>query len=139
MDLIPGINATADALNAEKIRMDVIATNIANANTTRDVNGEVYKRKQVVFEAYLDKTASGSQPAATGVRVAEITEDTTPGPKIYNPDHPHADSEGMVEMPNVKMSWEMVDLIFASRAYEANLSVVRTARQMAQKALAIGR
>ncbi|MBT5380596.1 MAG: flagellar basal body rod protein FlgC, partial [Opitutae bacterium] len=74
-----------------------------------------------------------------GVRVDDVFDDTTPGRKIYNPDHPHADGEGMVEMPNVEVAREMVDLISASRAYEANLSVARTARQMAMKAINLGR
>lgn len=135
MDFISGINATASALHAEKTRMDVVAQNIANAHTTRDLDGQAYQRKIVTFESLL-----GSEPGAKGgVRVGGITNDPTPGEMIYSPQHPHADKEGMVRMPNVSISTEMVDLLASSRAYEANLSVVRNARQMAAKALAIGR
>lgn len=114
--------------------MDVVSQNIANAHTTRDVNGEAYKRKVVSFESALDASTGG-----TGVRVSKITDDSTPGELVRNPQHPHADKDGMVQMPNVNTSMEMVDLISASRAYEANLSVARNARQMATKALSIGR
>jgi flagellar basal-body rod protein FlgC len=134
MNFITGLNSTASALQAEKTRMDVVSQNIANAHTTRDVNGEAYKRKLVSFESALDASTGG-----TGVRVSKITDDSTPGELVRNPQHPHADKDGMVQMPNVNTSMEMVDLISASRAYEANLSVARNARQMATKALSIGR
>ncbi|GDX09320.1 flagellar basal-body rod protein FlgC [Verrucomicrobiota bacterium] len=134
MNFITGLNSTASALQAEKTRMDVVSQNIANAHTTRDVNGEAYKRKVVSFESALDASTGG-----TGVRVSKITDDSTPGELVRNPQHPHADKDGMVQMPNVNTSMEMVDLISASRAYEANLSVARNARQMATKALSIGR
>lgn len=138
MDLLPAIDVTASALNAEKIRLEIISQNIANVQTTRGPDGLPYKRKEVSFEAELQQVGDGSR-TATGVRVADITDDKTPGQRIYNPSHPHADAAGMVEMPNVNLAREMVDLIAASRTYEANLSVVRTARQMAQQALQIGR
>jgi flagellar basal-body rod protein FlgC len=131
MNFISGINTTASALTAEKVRMDVVAQNIANANTTRDLDGKPYMRKIVTFESVLDGEG--------GVRVAEITNDPRPGDVIFNPQHPHADDNGMVAMPNVTLSMEMVDLLAASRAYEANLAVVRNARQMAARALSIGR
>lgn len=132
MNFISGINATSSALSAEKIRMDVVAENIANAYTTRGLDGKPYQRKTVAFEALLG-TRDG------GVRIAEIGTDSTPGESVHNPHHPHADKDGMVQMPNVSVSTEMVDLLASSRAYEANLAVVRNARQMATKALAIGR
>ena len=135
MNFISGINATASALNAEKVRMDVVAQNIANAHTTRDVDGQAYKRKVVTFESLIASDAEG----AGGVRVADVSTDKTPGELIYNPAHPHAGPDGMVRMPNVKTAMEMVDLLSASRAYEANLAVVRNAKQMAVKALSIGR
>tara|TARA_B110000305_G_scaffold26241_1_gene23978 strand:+ start:819 stop:1229 length:411 start_codon:yes stop_codon:yes gene_type:complete len=136
MNLIPGVEATGSALYAEKLRLDVIAQNIANANTT-NADGEAYKRKIVSFEEHLGKASDGNQ--YKGVRVSKISDDETPGHKIYNPHHPDANAEGYVEMPNVELSKEMVDLITASRSYEANLTVVRTARQMTTQALAIGR
>ena len=137
MNFITGLNSTASALQAEKTRMDIVSQNIANAHTTRDVNGEAYKRKVVSFESALDASTGGT--GGTGVRVSKITDDSTPGELVRDPQHPHADKDGMVQMPNVNTAMEMVDLISASRAYEANLSVARNARQMATKALSIGR
>lgn len=134
MNFITGLQSTASALNAEKVRMDVVAQNIANAHTTRDTNGEAYRRKVVSFEALLDGGNAGA-----GVKVESITADPTPGEMIYQPQHPHANADGFVQMPNVNVAMEMVDLLAASRAYEANLAVARNARQMAAKALTIGR
>jgi len=133
MDLIPGINQTASALEANKLRLEVIAQNIANAHTTLDESGGPYQRQTVSFESMLTDVNKAS------VRVAEVSKDTTLGPAVYNPSHPHADEQGMVQMPNVSMTQEMVDMITASRAYEANLSVAKTSRQMAERALEIGR
>jgi flagellar basal-body rod protein FlgC len=140
MNLLAAIDVTSDALNAEKIRLEVIGQNIANAQTTRGPDGLPYQRKVVTFETQL-RAATGADGGApiTGLRVAGVTADPTPGDMIYDPGHPHADANGMVQMPNVKIAHEMVDLIAASRAYEANLSVVRTARQMAMRALQIGK
>lgn len=134
MDLIPGMTATASALDAHKVRMEAIAQNIANAKTTRGPDGQPYQRQLVVFESELDK-ATGIE----GVKVSGVERDDRLGPMVYNPGHPHADARGMLRMPNVRMSEEMVDMIQASRAYEANLSAAKTARQMAQRALDIGR
>ena len=135
MNLISGVNVTASALNAEQIRMDVVAENIANAYTTKGTDGQAYKRKVVSFESMMQPGATGS---AKSVQVSQISTDDTPGPKIYDPANPDADKQGMVEMPNVNLSSEMVDLMSASRAYEANLAVIRNAKQMAAKALTIG-
>lgn len=135
MDILPASAVVASALNAEKVRLDLIAENIANANTTRTPNGGPYQRKVPTFETALD-IASGQ---AHGVRISAINQDTTPGPRVYNPSHPDADPNGFVQMPNVNLAYEMVDLVTASRAYEANLAVLRNARQMATQALSIGR
>jgi flagellar basal-body rod protein FlgC len=133
MNVLSAINTTASALNAERIRMDVVAENIANAHTTHDVDGRAYQRKVVAFESFLD--AQGHP----GVRVAQIARDNAPGEVVFNPEHPDANGDGVVQMPNVNLAMEMVDLVSASRAYEANLAVVRNAKQMAMKALSIGR
>lgn len=133
MDLILGNGITADSLNAHKIRLETIAQNIANASTTRGANGKPYQRQLVAFSEYLD------QAGMSGVRASEVMTDSKPGKSIYDPGHPHANADGMVQMPNVEMTLEMVDMITASRAYEANLSAAKTARMMAQKALEIGR
>ena len=139
MNLIPAVDATASALTAEKVRLDVVSQNIANAHTTRGPNGRAYQRKVVSFESELDRAGGPGNSAVRGVKVGGISEDKSQGPLVYIPGHPDADANNMVRMPNVKMAMEMVDLMTASRAYEANLSVIRTARQMAEKAMQIGK
>jgi flagellar basal-body rod protein FlgC len=137
MNLISGIDISAGALNAQKTRLDIVAQNIANAQTTRTPNGQAYQRQIVSFESELVRRTSGT--VLQGVRVGAIAADRTPGQQVYNPQHPDANSDGLVTMPNVNLSYEMVDLITASRAYEANLAIVKNARQMAAKTLEIGR
>lgn len=138
MNLISGIDISAGALSAQKTRLDIVAQNIANAQTTRGPNGQPFSRQVVSFETELVRRASGGAPLQT-VRVGSISADRSPGERVYNPQHPDAGPDGLVQMPNVNLSYEMVDLITASRAYEANLSVVKNARQMAMKALEIGK
>jgi len=137
MNLISGIDITAGALNAQKTRLDVVAQNIANAQTTRGPDGAPYQRQVVSFESELVRRAGGSN--LQSVKVGGIAADRSPGQQVYNPQHPDAGPDGIVTMPNVNLAFEMVDLITASRAYEANLSVVKNARQMALKTLQIGR
>lgn len=138
INVLSGIDITASALNAEKTRMDIVAQNIANAQTTRGADGKAYQRKLVSFETVMQAAGGTTDSKAGGVRVAAIKSDTTPGPTVYNPAHPDADSNGMVAMPNVNLADEMVDLISSTRSYEANLAVVKNAKQMARKALSIG-
>ena len=138
MNLISGIDVTGGALNAQKTRLDIVAQNIANAQTTRTSSGAPYQRQVVSFESELVRRSGGGS-SLQSVRVASISPDRTPGQQVYNPQHPDAGADGLVTMPNVNLSFEMVDLITASRAYEANLSVVKNARQMAVKALEIGK
>ena len=140
MNFLTGINATSSALSAEQTRMDIVAQNIANAYTTKDVNGGPYKRRMVTFEA----TLTGLNKSEHGVRVGKISADQKPGEVLYQPGHPHAGPDGLVQLPNVQMPnvqlpVEMVDLMSASRAYEANLSVARNSRSLALKALTIGK
>lgn len=139
MNLISGIDITAGALNAQKTRLDMVAQNIANAQTTRTPNGGPYQRQIVSFETELIRHEGSSGPALQGVKVGNISVDRTPGQQVYNPQHPDAGPDGLVTMPNVNLAYEMVDLITASRAYEANLSVAKNARQMALKTLQIGK
>lgn len=142
MNIMPGIESTSTALQAEKLRMDIIGQNIANSHTTRGPDGKPYARQMVAFESKLIELghqADGTKAYTQGVRVADIVPDRTPGPLVYNPGHPDADERGMVRLPNVNLTHEMVDLISASRSYEANLQVVRTSKQMAKHALKIGR
>ncbi len=138
MNLISGIDITAGALGAQKTRLDIVAQNIANAQTTRTPSGAPYQRQIVSFESELLRRSFGGASVST-VRVGSIAPDRSPGQQVYNPQHPDAGADGLVTMPNVNLSYEMVDLITASRAYEANLSVVKNARQMAMKALQIGK
>ena len=137
MNLISGIATTAGALTAQKIRLDIVAQNIANAQTTRTPEGGPYKRKVIAFQNELVKHAGGV--ALQTVNISSITDDKSPGQAVYNPQHPDAGPDGTVVMPNVNLAFEMVDLITASRAYEANLSVVKNAKQLAMKTLQIGK
>lgn len=141
MDLLPGSEITAGALNAEKLRMQIIAQNIANAQTTMTSEGTPYRRQLVAFETELNRVTSlddtnGSQ-LLKNVKVEGIYDDLSAFQRIYNPNHPHADDQGMVAMPNVNMAMEMVDLIASSRSYEANLAVMKTSRNLAKQALSI--
>lgn len=138
--IIPAAEISAGALQAERTRLEVVAQNMANMNTTRGPDGKVYRRKQVTFEAVMNQaqgSKGGDKPGAT-VRVAKISEDKRPLAKVYNPGHPHADESGMVTMPNVNMVEEMADMMTASRCYEANLQVLKSAKQMLKGAIEIG-
>jgi len=137
MDLISGIDVTADALEAQKTRLDIVAQNIANAQTTRTASGGPYQRQIVSFETELIRQSSGAP--LQSVHVAKVTADPSAGEKIYNPQHPDAGADGFVTMPNVNLAYEMVDLVTASRAYEANLSFAKNARLLAEKTLEIGK
>jgi flagellar basal-body rod protein FlgC len=137
MNLLSGIDVTTDALSAQKTRLDIVAQNIANAQTTRTPDGGPYKRQVVSFETELLKQTNGT--SLQSVKVGSISPDPTPGDMVYNPQHPDAGANGMVAMPNVNVAYEMVDMITASRAYEANLSFVKNARTLAQKTLDIGK
>ncbi len=142
IDFIPGLSSTTSALTAERIRLDVIAQNIANANTTRTPSGQPYQRQQVAFETVLSQqdqidSASNSQPRM--VKVARIQSDNRPPRVVYSPGHPDANAQGMVAMPDINIHEEMADLITSSRTYEANLAVVHTGRSMALQTMAIGK
>jgi len=142
INILGGIDSTSAALNAERIRMDVVSQNIANVNTTRGLNGKPYQRQQVVFEAVLNNELNpAGAPGLTPqmVRIARVEQANRPPRLIHQPGHPDADSNGMVAMPNINIHEEMVDLMAASRSYEANLSVVRNARAMAMQTLSIGK
>jgi flagellar basal-body rod protein FlgC len=142
MSLFDSLSTSASGLTAERMRMDVTAENLANAQTTRTAAGGPYRRKEVVlreagggsFGAALD-AAAGSTPAAGGVEVAAIVADASPPKRIYDPGHPDADAQGYVSMPNIDTVSEMVDLITASRGYEANVTAMQTAKQMWTKTL----
>lgn len=139
---------SASALTAQRLRMDVISSNVANAETTRAsvVDGQAvpYRRKLVVMEAtesdkFSNILNSKMKSNSEGVKVQSIIEDTSPLKPVYNPSHPDADAEGYVYMPNVDITKEMVDMLSASRSYEANVTMLNASKAMASKALEIGR
>ena len=147
--MFSGLNISASALTAQRLRMDVISSNIANADSTRAeyVDGQwvPYRRKSVVMEpkgghfaGYLKK-AQNNPEVGTGVKVTRIVEDPAPFKLIYNPNHPDANEQGYVQMPNVDPLREMVDLISATRSYEANVTVFNASKGMLVKALEIGK
>jgi flagellar basal-body rod protein FlgC len=136
MNVLSATAITASALEAEKMRVDITSQNIANAHTTQGLDGKPYQRRVVAFESVLNQEMGQNMQ---GVRISDIKRDQSPGEVIHNPEHPHADEDGNVQMPNVNIAYEMVDMVTASRSYEANLAVVRNARQMANQALSIGR
>ncbi|MER3416541.1 MAG: flagellar basal body rod protein FlgC [Gemmataceae bacterium] len=132
-------NISSSGLAAERYRMEVIANNIANAYTTRMPSGGPYRRLDVVFEAVMNQVGKGVRNLAKpgGVRVVGLAEDPSEMPRIYNPAHPHADSSGFVTMPNVSLPMEMINLITSTRAYEANLKVLQSFKQMVEQSLSI--
>ena len=147
MDFLSALNISGSGLTAQKMRMDVIAQNIANANVTRTQNGTPYRRKMVVlnsiesrgsFRDTLNK-AMGQRTGVGGVQVKMIVEDPSPLVPVYDPAHPDANAEGYGMMPNVNTTQEMIDLLGASRAYEANVTAFNATKAMAVKALEIGR
>jgi len=139
ISLLPGINSTAAALDAERIRMDVVSQNIANVNTTKGPDGKPYQRQQVVFASVLRAQQEGEAAGAQQVQIARIEKDPRPPRLVYLPGHPDANEQGMVAVPDINIHEEMVDMIAASRTYEANLAVAKNAHSMAMAALAIGK
>ncbi|KJS23497.1 MAG: flagellar basal body rod protein FlgC [Clostridiaceae bacterium BRH_c20a] len=145
MSLFATFKVSASGLSAERLRMDVIADNISNAETTRTSAGGPYRRKMVVFSPYrsFENTLKRESNLQQGVKVERIVEDKAPFKLVYSPEHPDAIQEGQekgyVAMPNVDIVKEMVDMISATRAYEANVASLNAAKSMAFKALEIGR
>lgn len=129
------IDVSASGLKAEQTRMDTIAQNIANAHVTRGEGGEPYRRQEVLFETVLERDG---HPLG-GVRVYDVVSDDSPFIEVQDPGHPDADADGLVKMPNVKLPFEMVDMITATRAYEANLNLIKTFKQMVERVLSMGR
>ncbi len=139
--LIPAIGVSASGLDAQNRRMEVIANNVANANTTRGVDGKVFRRKEVVFAAKMQQAMGLPETDSSrgGVKVDSIIEDDSALKTIFKPGHPDADADGYVLMPNVEPIEEMIDMMNATRAYEANLAAIKAAKSMAAQALQIGR
>ncbi len=143
MSAFSSMRISASGLSAERLRMDTIASNIANVSTTRGENGQPYRRKVAVFQENLEKeinkVINTYEAKLNGVKAVGIEEDNSPLRKVYDPSHPDADNEGYVSMPNVNVLNEMADMIAASRAYEANVTAMNTEKGMFMKALEIGR
>lgn len=147
MSFLKALNITGSALTATRLRVDTITQNLANISTTRTEEGGPYKRKLVVlqeqklsFENVLSSTMSKSKKSSGGgVIVSEIVESDNPFIPVYNPNHPDADENGYVLMPNVNSSEEQIDLMAATRAYEANLTALNVVKTMAMRALEIGK
>ncbi len=140
-----GMDISSSGMTAQKTRLDIIAENIANVNSTRDADGNVYKRKAVIFQeknyATFQETLMGTAGAVgKGVKITDIIEDSeTACRMVYDPTHPDADEDGYVIYPNVNTVTEMTDMIDASRSYEANVTAFNASKNMQLKALEIGK
>ena len=133
------LNASASALSAERTRIEVAVSNLANAESTRGADGQPYRRRDVVLATDHSFEHALGEATAVGVKVAAIVEDRTPFQRRYDPSHPDADADGFVAMPNVNTPEEMVNMMSASRAYQANLTAIGLIRELVQKALDLGK
>ncbi|MCI1965309.1 MAG: flagellar basal body rod protein FlgC [Oscillospiraceae bacterium] len=148
MAFLSSLDISGSALTASRLRMDVISENIANASTTRTQAGGPYRRKMVVyrsadqkdsFRSLLDQKLEPDSQAMGGVQVEKIVEDQTPFNTVYDPSHPDADAQGYVQMPNVDVTKETMDMMSVTRAYSANINALGAVKNMAAKALEIGK
>ena len=145
MNFIDALHISASGLTSQRLRMNVISSNLANSNTTRTQEGGPYKRKDVVFasqpirKSFQNIMASQINGRLSEVKVVEIIEDTRPPLMKYDPQHPDANEKGYIALPNIKLIEEMVNMMSATRSYEANVTAVNATKKMAQKALEIGR
>jgi flagellar basal-body rod protein FlgC len=145
MDFLDAMNTSSSALSAQRLRMNLISGNLANVSTTRTLQGGPYRRKEAVFAAHPVKPSFGRILAdrqnnkLSTVKVDRVVEDRSPPIMKYDPQHPDADEKGYVAMPNINLMEEMVNMISATRAYEANVTALKAAKDMALKALEIGR
>jgi flagellar basal-body rod protein FlgC len=141
MSLNAAIEASASALTAERMRIEVAVSNLANAESTRGADGRPYRRRDVVLSAQAVDSfdATLGRASAIGVEVAAVVEDTAPARRRYEPSHPDADAEGYVAFPNVDPAEEMVDMVSAARAYQANLTAISLIRDLISRALELGK
>jgi len=145
MDVLTAMQISGSALKAERARLNISAMNLANANTTRTIEGGPYKAKSVVFAAKplegvnFEDALNSTTERLRKVEVVKVVEDKAPFKEVYDPSHPDADEQGIVRMPNVNVAEQMVDMMSARRAYEANVTALDSAKSMALKALDIGR
>ena len=144
MDFFTALHVSGSGLSAERTRVNLASSNLANAETTRGPNGQPYQRLDPVFQA-VPMDGAGNVPAVagpespSGVTVSKVVADATPGKRVYSPGHPDADADGFVTFPNVNPVAEVVNLLSASRGYDANATAVETLKQMAQRGLDISR
>lgn len=141
MDFFTAFNISASGLTAQRVRLNTIASNLANINTTHTEAGGPYKRKDVVFTAVPEKNGFNDmlKDKINAVKIEEVIEDARPFKFVYDPYHPDANRDGYVAYPNINLVEEMVNMLSASRLYEANINTVKTTSKMAQKALLIGK
>ena len=145
MDFFDALHTSSSGLSAQRLRMNLISSNLANIHTTRTPQGGHYKRKDAIFEAkpvaesFEDVLRSRGTKGVSQVKVAEIIEDSSPPIMKYDPNHPDADEKGYVAMPNINLMEEMVNMITAARSYEANVAAVKASKSMALNALDIGK
>lgn len=145
MDTLTAMQISGSALKAERTRLNIAAMNLANANTTRTMEGSPYKAKSVVFAATpvegvsFQDALNSTTERLRKVEVVQISEDKAPFKEVYDPTHPDADANGVVRFPNVNVAEQMVDMMSAKRAYEANVTALDAVKSMALKALEIGR
>lgn len=149
MSFLSSFDISASGMSAQRMRMDIAAENITNIDTTRTEGGQAYRRKVVVFESYGSDSfreamrnalrGKGLKSSSAGVRVSQIVEDDREMKQVYNPNHPDADENGFVTMPNVDLLKETVDSMSATRSFEANVTALNAMKLMAQKALEIGK
>ena len=144
MNFFDSLSISSTGLAAQRLRMNLISSNMANVNTTKTETGEPYKRKDVIFEAvatpnFQDELRSQLDAQPGGVNISRIVEDEKPFVKKYDPGHPDADENGFIQLPNVNIIEEMVNMISASRSFEANTTAIKATKDMASMALDIGR
>ena len=138
MGMMSIFNVSGSAASAQSQRLNVVASNLANADTVAGPDGQAFKARQVTFQTQLMGEIA-NDPTAAGVRVSNVSEDQTPGRRVHDPKHPGADVDGYVTYSNVNAVEEMVNMITASRAYEAGVTTIDTVKQMGRSALDIGR
>jgi flagellar basal-body rod protein FlgC len=136
MSMFQVFNVTGSAISAQSQRLNVVASNLANADTVAGPDGSAYKARQVTFQAEL--MGQMGDVASTGVKVSTISEDQTPGRRVHDPKHPSADADGYVTYSNVNPVEEMVNMISASRSYQNNIEVMNTAKSLLLKTLQMG-
>ena len=138
-ELMPAMGISSSGLEAERLRMEVAANNLANTHSSRDADGQVYQRRQVVFSSILNDSLRSGSENLSGVQVDDIITDNRPPVRSYAPYHPNADADGMIETANISPLEEMLDMITATRAYEANLSALKQSADMAKQTIQLGR